>query len=91
MTPEYIESDLDRLYMAAALMDAYWWGGGVDTKLHSELRLALAPFGTSPLDRRRLEWELEKPERPAEDDPSALPAVAMVDPRLVENPKGLAN
>lgn len=91
MTPEYIESDLDRLYMAASLVDAYWWGGGTDTKLHGEIRLALAGFGTTPLDRRRLEWELEKPEQPGEEAEASAPPPAMVDPRLIAEPKGLAN
>jgi hypothetical protein len=91
MSPEYVEADLDRLYMAASLVDSFWQAGGMDTKTHSEIRLALAPFGTSPLDRRKLEWELERPEPTAEEDATMPPPVAMVDPRLIADPKGLAN
>ena len=77
MSPEYVESDIDRLYMAASLVDTYWWTGGIDAKLHGEIRLALAGFGTTPLDRRRLDWELEREqpeEAPAPDpEPAADP------------------
>jgi hypothetical protein len=62
MGPEYLESDVDRLFMAASLVDSFWWGGGIDRQLHGEIRLALAPFGTTPLDRRRLDWTLERPD-----------------------------
>jgi len=92
MAPEYIESDIDALYVLASLRDEFWRTGGTDGKLAGEIRLQEARFGSTPLDRRRLEWELERPEEPEKDeDLSAPPAVAMVDPRLVENPKGLAN
>jgi hypothetical protein len=89
MAPEYIESDIDGLYILASLWDEFWRTGGTDGKLAGEIRLQGARFGLSSLDRRRLEWELEKPEEP--EELTSVPAVAMVDPRLVENPKGLAN
>ena len=45
--------------------------GGADTKLASEIRLWEARFGLSPIDRRRLEWEVEQeaesPSEPAGD------------------------
>lgn len=78
MSPEYVEADIDRLYMAASLVDAYWWSGGTDTKLHGEIRLALAGFGTTPLDRRRLDWELE---REAENEAPAPEPSPVADPR----------
>lgn len=82
MGPEYIESDVDALYMTAALVDAFWVGGGTDHKLGAEIRQQLARFGSTPLDRRRLEWELdregpEEPEAPRPDEPPR----PVVDPR----------
>ena len=81
MGPEYIESDVDSLYMTASLVDAYWWGNGSDAKLASEIRQQLARFGATPLDRRRLEWELEKPEAEEATPPDSSPPKLVADPR----------
>lgn len=80
MGPEYIESDVDALYELAALKDTFWQTGGVDSKLAAEIRQRVTQFGGTPLDRRKLEWELERPE-PEEESPTAAQAPA-VDPRL---------
>ena len=90
MSDEFHESDIHRLYMAASLMEAFWMAGGVDTKLHGEIRLALAPFGTTPLDRRRLDWEL--PSDAAEESDGGPPLVTMADPRVIPQvPDGRPN
>ncbi len=90
MSDEYHESDIHRLYMAASLMEAFWLMGGVDTKLHGEIRLALAPFGTTPLDRRRLDWEL--PDGGAEEVVEGPPPPMMPDPRVIADvPEGKPN
>lgn len=79
MAPEYIESDVDALYMTAGLVDAYWWSGGSDAKIAGEIRQQLARFGATPLDRRRLEWELERKDDEPEKAPG--PQKPIVDPR----------
>ena len=77
MGPEFLAADVDALHVAAALVDRFWWEGGASTKLAAEIRQQLARFGATPLDRRRLEWELEKPEPEAvQADPGPV-----VDPR----------
>lgn len=73
MSPEYLESDLDRLFIAAALIDSFWWDGGVDLKKAAEIRQQLAPFGTSPLDRRKLDWTLDP--RDEDEDGETPPEV----------------
>jgi hypothetical protein len=71
MASQFIESDVDALYELAALKDANWWGGGADPKLAPEIRQRAAQFGSTPLDRRRLEWGLEEP--PDEGDEASSP------------------
>jgi hypothetical protein len=79
MAPEYIESDIDALYVLASLRDEFWRTGGTDGKLAAEVRLQEARFGATPLDRRRLEWEMER-ERDEREEPQQL-AIPMIDPR----------
>jgi hypothetical protein len=87
MGAEYLESDLDELYIFAALRDELWKVGGADTKLAGEVRLWGARFGLTPIDRRRLEWEIEK----EAEEPEAAEALAppkMTDPRIVPEVQG---
>ena len=91
MGAEYLESDIDGLYVAASLVDEFWRSGGCDSKLAGEIRLQLARFGTSPIDRRKLEWELERPEE-AQPKEELQAYRKMADPRLLpEVPPGMAN
>lgn len=62
MAPEYDDSDKHGLFMLADLVDAYWneespRGRAV---LAAEIRLQRQCFGITPLDRRRLQWEIER-------------------------------
>ena len=86
MSPEYAESDLDGLYVLAALRDEHWRTGGVDTKLAGEIRLWEARFGLSPIDRRRLEWKIPSPEESEAVDAPAPPT--RPDPRIVPEISG---
>ena len=92
MGPEYLESDLDELYVFAALRDALWQAGGADKELAGEVRLWGARFGSTPIDRRKLQWEVEREaEQQAAEDDTPLPST-MVDPRVVpEVPAGRPN
>jgi hypothetical protein len=58
MAAEFDQSDIHGLFMLAVLVDGFW------TKPHwtaaAEIRLQGQRFGLSPLDRRRLQWEIEK-------------------------------
>lgn len=58
MAPEYDDSDKHGLFMLAVLVDAFWLTPS--EKLASEIRMQRQCFGLTPIDRRRLQWEIEK-------------------------------
>lgn len=60
MAPEFDKSDIHGLYLLAVLVDAFW----VDPskELASEIRLQRQCFGLTPIDRRRLQWEIDRGE-----------------------------
>lgn len=81
MAAEYLQADVHGLYRLAVLVDKYWIEP--TTTLAAEIRLQQQCFGLTPIDRRRLQWEvkrveavtskkhIERQETPAqiEDDP----------------------
>lgn len=80
MASEWLPSDLDGLVAVAALWDRYWWTH--DMKILAEIRLQEARFGLSPLDRRRLQWEIKKvTQQPKPSRPVAAPSAPADDPR----------
>lgn len=92
MAPEYDESDHHGLFALAMLVDDFW--STPDAKLRkdlaAEIRQQRQCFGLTPIDRRRLQWEIERTEdaqdrgRKRRAQP-ATPAKAApaVDPRSV--------
>ena len=87
MRDEYLRVDMDGLVALTALVDRFWKGA---VQLAAEIRLQRALFGLTPMDRRRLQWEVvraeqaeqrrpskrSKPKDEPEDDPrSALRAI----------------
>lgn len=62
MAPEYDDSDVHGLVLLALLVDDFW--ATDDPKLRKELsgeiRLQRQCFGLTPIDRRRLQWEIER-------------------------------
>lgn len=84
MAGEYTVSDRHGLLLLARLVDRFWTEP--TTALASEIRLQGQLYGLSPLDRRRLQWEVgrgeeaerkrSRPKPPPRPDPS-------VDPRSV--------
>jgi hypothetical protein len=63
MAAEWEPSDVHGLFMLADLMDAYWCApdAGTKAKLSTEIRLQSQRYGLSPIDRRRLQWEIAQP------------------------------
>ena len=57
MAGELIRVDVPGLYILAELVDRFWHG---ETTLAAEIRLERQCFGLTPLDRRRLQWEVAK-------------------------------
>lgn len=62
MAPEYDSSDLHGLFVLADLVDAYWCEPSARARsgLAAEIRLQRQCFGLTPIDRRRLQWEIER-------------------------------
>jgi hypothetical protein len=65
MAAEYLDSDVKGgLYLVAELYQQLWAGNGEDVaRLAGEIRQQEIRFGLSPIDRRRLQWEIEKGEQ----------------------------
>lgn len=93
MAPEYDDMDVHGLYRVAMLMNDFWNAETPKQRAEIQVRLEKADsdFGTTPLARRRLEWQIEATEdskargakRRGEDKPPAPPAPPdEVDPRL---------
>jgi len=64
MAPEFDASDRHGLNMLAILVDDYWTAESSRERmaLAAEIRQQSQRFGLSPIDRRRLQWEIERTE-----------------------------
>jgi hypothetical protein len=62
MAPEYDDSDIQGLYVMARCVDDFWNARSPTErqKASAEVRLHSMRFGLSPMDRRRLQWEIAK-------------------------------
>jgi len=60
MASEFIRSDVHGLFVLANLMHEYW--EKPNTTLAGEIRLQRQCFGLTPIDRRRLQWEIQRGE-----------------------------
>lgn len=58
MAPEFDPSDIHGLLLLAVLVDGFWRQPSKD--LAAEIRLQRQCFGLSPIDRRRLQWEIDR-------------------------------
>lgn len=63
MAGEYLPTDVDGLGRLAILVDEYY--KAPDKAVLAEIRLQEARFGLSPVDRSRLQWEVQKGEEAA--------------------------
>lgn len=64
MSAEYDDSDVHQMYVLLRLVDRFWSTESASgmRELAAEIRLSGQRFGISPLDRRRLEWQIETTE-----------------------------
>lgn len=62
MAPEYDDSDIQGLYVMARCVDDFWNARNPTERQRAsaEVRLHSMRFGLSPMDRRRLQWEIAK-------------------------------
>jgi hypothetical protein len=73
MAPEFLPADVHGLYLLAELRDRFW--REPSAALAAEIRQQEQRFGLSPIDRRRLQWEVPRgaaaPDRPGVPSPDA--------------------
>ncbi|WP_457851847.1 phage terminase small subunit [Kocuria carniphila] len=64
MAPEYTESDRHGLFKVAMLHQDFWTAESSKGRQDAakEIRLQEMRYGLSPIDRRRLQWEIERTE-----------------------------
>jgi hypothetical protein len=60
MASQWLETDADALGRLALLWDEFYQKP--DSKVMAEIRLQEQRFGLSPLDRSRLQWEVNRAE-----------------------------
>ena len=65
MAAEYLEADKDGLFVLARLHQDFWTAKNKKERQQAaaEMRQQGVRFGLSPIDRRRLQWEVEKGEQ----------------------------
>ena len=81
MAVEYEPSDVHGLFLLADLVDSFWTSSdaGVKAKLATEIRLQGQRYGLSPIDRKRLAWDVAR--APVATKPAPR-KTAKPDPRL---------
>lgn len=92
MAPEYVDSDINGLFRVAMLHNDFWNAETAKERAEVQVRLEKADvdYGTNPMARRRLEWQIETTEdskargkkRRTVDAPAAVPVDPGADPRL---------
>jgi len=55
-----MQADLDGLFALAAVLDDFW--REPTTNRYDAVRKGMQAYGLSPIDRRRLEWTIDRPE-----------------------------
>lgn len=81
MRTEYLRVDVHGLYRLAMLIDRFWRG---EYDQAGEIRLQGQLFGLTPIDRRRLQWEIVRAEEATDRQARTRPPSAPVaDPRNV--------
>lgn len=74
MAKEYLDADVHGLYILAELIESFW--RAPNNFLAAEIRLQRQCFGLTPIDRRRLQWEVARAEstkRPRNKSPQSPP------------------
>lgn len=79
MRDEYLRADLDGLFALACLVDAFW--RKPSPGLAAEVRMQRQCYGLTPIDRRRLQWEVVRAET-ARRRPAATRSAPVGDPRV---------
>lgn len=65
MVPEWTESDVDAMYLAARLQQQFWdpdTTPSTRNQTSAEIRQLMCQCGLTPMSRRSLQWEIERAE-----------------------------
>ena len=85
MAKEYLDVDVEGLYLLMDLVEDYWKSETVRDKvsLESSINRQRQEFGLSPLSRRRLQWEIKRveAEKPIQRPSTSKNGAEPVDPR----------
>jgi hypothetical protein len=74
MAKEFLQVDVHTLYILAELMERFWRRPSIG--LANEIRQRQAAFGLTPIDRRRLQWEIKREPAVDKPKPAKRPKVA---------------
>lgn len=85
MAPEFLQADIHGLYLLVKLIDKFWEEPSI--ALAGEIRLQRQCFGLTPIDRRRLQWEVEKVEEVL--DKKRTPKQSAPPPKPADDPRKL--
>lgn len=85
MASQWLDTDVDAMGRLAVLWDEFNKG---DTKVMAEIRLQEQRFGLSPLDRTRLQWQVNRADESDRRKPKPAPAYrpTRTDPRGILMP-----
>lgn len=83
MATHFLQADFDELFTLVELVDQFWWDpqGKRSLELAKAIRLGGARLGLSPMDRKRLQWEVATDAEPAELEQSGGSDNEQADPR----------
>jgi hypothetical protein len=79
MATEYLRADAHALFRLAVLIDLFWTEPCKE--LAAEIRLQQQAFGLTPLDRSRLQWNIEHAEQAREQRVKRAIVIEHDDPR----------
>ncbi len=72
MAGEYVKADIHGLYRLLELVERFWRKPSIS--LSAEIRQLGMCYGLSPIDRRRLQWEVERLEKRRRPTPRSFGA-----------------
>jgi hypothetical protein len=85
MAPEFLHADVHGLFLLAELEDMFHRAPSAKDKIElaKEIRLQRVAYGLTPIDRRRLQWEVDRGDEAGErvEKRKASRGKAAVDPR----------
>lgn len=89
MSPEWDDSDVHNVYIAAAIYDDMWTAETAKERKEAaaEYRLQRVDLGLSPYSRRRLEWTIETAEQSKERGQQRRARQAPKPPAAADDPR----